>query len=226
MIPGHTGTAVAAVRFEGELMQIDSISRALAPLWIALVFAVSSGAQSAGEDNGGKAQEAAAAADRETYRLGAGDVIQISVWKEPAASVASVTVRPDGKISMPLIKEVEVSGMTPAEAERVIGGKLSRFIHDADVTVLVRETHSKKAYVIGAVKKEGPIALRYNMTILQALAESGGITDYAKRGKIYVLRNESGKQVRLPFHYDAVIKGMAIEENILLKPDDTIVVPQ
>jgi polysaccharide export outer membrane protein len=166
------------------------------------------------------------AENHETYRLGAGDVIQISVWKEPAASVQSVTVRPDGKISMPLIKEVEVLGMTPAEAERAIADKLSRFIHGADVTVLVRETHSKMVYIIGAVKKEGPITLRYSMSILQALAESGGLTDYAKRGKIYVLRNEGGKQVRLPFNYDQVIKGLNMEQNIALRPDDTVVIPQ
>lgn len=172
------------------------------------------------------APSALSAAERDTYRLGAGDVVQITVWKEPAASAPAVTVRPDGKISMPLVKEVVVAGLTPAEAERVISEKLSRFIHGADVTVAVRETNSKKAYVIGAVKKEGPIALRYNMSVLQALAECGGVTDFAKRGRIYVLRTENGQQVRLPFRYDAVIKGQSMEQNILLRPDDTVVVPQ
>lgn len=159
------------------------------------------------------------------YRIGAGDVLQISVWNEPGASVAAVVVRPDGKVTVPLVKETEVLGMTPAELEKVLADKLEHFIHGADVTVVVKEIHSKKVYLVGAVNKVGPVALLSQMTLLQALAEAGGLTDYAKRRKIYVLRNENGKQVKLPFNYDAVVKGEHMDQNVTLRPDDTIVVP-
>ena len=175
------------------------------------------------------APEASVKADRgvpDSYQIGAGDVLQISVWKEPDASVGSVVVRPDGKIAMPLLKEVVVLGLTPAEVEKQMTERLSKVILAADVTVIVTEVNSKKIYVIGAVKKEGPIPIKYNMTVLQALTEAGGLTDYAKRKKIYVLRAEQGRQYRLPFNYEEVIRGERIEQNIWIRPDDTIVVPQ
>jgi polysaccharide export outer membrane protein len=159
------------------------------------------------------------------YRIGAGDVLEINVWKEPEASVLSVVVRPDGRVSLPLIKEIEVLGQTPAELEKTLTAKLARLINGADVTVVVKEVHSRKVYLIGAVKKEGSIPLLSNMTVLQVLAEAGGLTDYAKRKNIYVMRTVNGKQVKFPFNYNAVIKGEHVEQNIALLPDDTIVVP-
>src|ERR1022692_2168273 len=159
------------------------------------------------------------------YRIGAGDVLQIAVWKEPDASVQSVVVRADGKISVPLVKEVEVLGMTPAEAETMLASKLSQFIHGADVTVVPKEIHSQKIYLLGAVKKEGPVILRSSMTVLQAIMEAGGLTEYAKPNKIYILRNESGQTVRLRFNYNTVIKGERMEQNITLLPEDVVVVP-
>jgi polysaccharide export outer membrane protein len=159
------------------------------------------------------------------YRIGAGDVLQIVVWKEPDASVPSVVVRADGKISVPLIKDVEVLGMTPAEAETMLASKLSQFIHGADVTVVPKEIHSQKIYLLGAVKKEGPVILRSSMTVLQAIMEAGGLTEYAKPNKIYILRNESGQTVRLRFNYNTVIKGERMEQNITLLPEDVVVVP-
>jgi polysaccharide export outer membrane protein len=160
------------------------------------------------------------------YRIGEGDVLGISVWGEPAASVSSVVVRPDGIISMPLIKDVRVAGMTPAEAEKMITDLLSKQIRAADVTVIVSGINSKKVFFVGGgVKKEGPIAYTYRMTIMQGISEAGGLTDYAKRKKIYVLRNENGRQYKLPFDYDAVLRGERMELNLPLLPGDTIVVP-
>ncbi|HZS70291.1 MAG TPA: polysaccharide biosynthesis/export family protein [Candidatus Acidoferrum sp.] len=159
------------------------------------------------------------------YQIGAGDTLQISVWKEPEASVANAVVRPDGKIGMPLLKEVEVVGLTPREAEKIITSRLSKYIPAADVTVVVSGINSKKIYIVGAVKKEGPIPYTYRMTVLQALSEAGGLNDYAKRKKIYVLRTENGKEYKLPFDYDAVLKGERMELNIPLLPNDTVVVP-
>ena len=159
------------------------------------------------------------------YRIGAGDVLSISAWKEPDASVPSEVVRPDGKITLPLIKDVEVTGFTPAEIEKTIAQKLEKFIQGVDVTVIVISIQSKKIYVIGAVKKEGPIGYTQPMSIMQALTEAGGLNDYAKRKKIYILRNEGGKEYRLPFDYDAVLKGEKLEQNIELMSGDQIVVP-
>jgi polysaccharide export outer membrane protein len=159
------------------------------------------------------------------YRIGAGDVLQINVWRESEVSVQGIVVRPDGKITMPLLKEVDVMGQTPAELEKNLAAKLTQFINGADVTVVVREIRSKKVYMVGAVNRVGPIALLSELTVLQALAEAGGVSDYAKRKKIYVMRTESGKPVKHMFDYDAVLKGEHMEQNIVLQPDDTIVVP-
>jgi polysaccharide export outer membrane protein len=159
------------------------------------------------------------------YQIGAGDTLQISVWKEPDASVPSVTVRPDGKISVPLIKELEVVGLTPKQAEQRITEGLSKLINNPDVTVVVAAINSKKIYVIGAVRKEGTLSYSYGMSVMQALSEAGGLTDYAKRKKIYILRTESGREYRLAFNYDEVVKGERTEQNILMMAGDTLVIP-
>jgi polysaccharide export outer membrane protein len=160
------------------------------------------------------------------YEIGAGDVVHVSVWREPDASVSNAVVRPDGKISMPLLKEFLIVGMTPLEAEHEITDRLSKLINAPDVTVIVAGINSKKVYIVGAVRREGPIAFTYQMTVLQAISEAGGLTDYAKRKKIYVLRNEGGRQLRLAFDYDAVLKGEKIELNITLRAGDVVVIPQ
>lgn len=162
----------------------------------------------------------------EAYRIGAGDVLQIAVWREPEASVPAAVVRVDGKISVPLIDEVDAAGYTPVELEKLLGERFSKYIKNPVVTVIAATINSKRVYVVGGVKKEGPISLIRPMTILQALNEAGGLVDFARKRKIYVLRNENGKQVKLPFDYQTVLKGEHLEQNIELLPDDTIVVPQ
>jgi len=159
------------------------------------------------------------------YVIGAGDTLQISVWKEPEASVPEVVVRPDGKITVPLIKEVEVAGLTPTRVEQTITQRLAKFIEDANVTVVVATISSKKIYIIGAVRKEGPLPYTYGMSVMQALSEAGGVTEYAKRKKIYILRTENAREYRLDFNYDDVVKGQSMEQNILLLPGDTVVIP-
>ena len=160
------------------------------------------------------------------YRIGAGDVLEVIVWKEPDASVPSAQVRPDGMVTLPFVRELRVDGLSISQAETQITEKLSKYVRDPDVTVLVKEVNSERIYVLGAVKHEGVFTMKSSMTILQALAEAGGLTDYAKRKKIYVLRTEASKESRLPFNYDAVISGRATDQNALLQPGDTIVVPQ
>jgi polysaccharide biosynthesis/export protein len=178
----------------------------------------------AGCDNGMAGDPVLASGPR--YVIGPGDVLAINVWKEPEASLPSVVVRPDGFISVPMVKEVEAAGLTPVELEKELSTKFAHFFREADISVIVKEVHSEKVYLIGAVKKEGPITVKAPLTVLQAVAEAGGLTDYAKRGKIYILRRENGKEVRLPFDYSAVIQGKRSEQNIVLLPGDTVVVPQ
>jgi polysaccharide export outer membrane protein len=122
------------------------------------------------------------------YRIGPGDVLQVDVWKEPDASTSSVTVRPDGKISLAIIGEVAVAGQTPGELEAALREKFGEVIRSPRVTITVREVNSQRIYLIGEVRREGPIRMTGPVTVLQALSEAGGITDYAKRKKIYVLR--------------------------------------
>jgi polysaccharide biosynthesis/export protein len=168
---------------------------------------------------------AAKTAADDKYLIGAGDVVQVSVWGEQSASVPSAVVRPDGKISVPLLKEVAISGLTPTQAGKTIAEQLDQYIKGANVTVVVSQINSKKIYLLGAVKKEGTISYTYRMTVMQALSEAGGLTDYAKRKKIYVIRIGGKEEDRLPFDYDAVVKGEHSETNITLEPGDTIVVP-
>ena len=126
---------------------------------------------------------------------------------------------------MPLLKEVEVVGLTPIQLERLITERLESIINSPDVTIVVTGINSKKVYVQGKVKKEGPIPYTYRMTVMQALSEAGGLTDYAKKKAIYILRTENGKEFKLPFDYAAVLKGQRMELNIQLVSGDMIVVP-
>ena len=134
-------------------------------------------------------------------------------------------VLPDGKINMPLVGEVGVAGFTLKEVESRLGTLFKPFITDPDVSVIVRESNSQKIFVVGAVRKEGPIKLVTPLTILQAIAEAGGLTDFAHKKSIYVLRTEGTRQINLPFDYSAVIRGQKPEQNVVLQSGDTIVVP-
>ena len=164
--------------------------------------------------------------DSDGYRIGIGDVLQINVWREPEVSVPAVTVRSDGRISMPLIKELQVLGLTPTELEWLLTEALSRFLHSPNVTIIVQQINSEKVYLVGGVNRPGAIQLGAPMTVLQVLAQAGGVTEFAKKNKIHILRKEGEKQVRLPFNYDAVIKGKNPDQNIVVRRGDTIVVPQ
>lgn len=159
------------------------------------------------------------------YRIGAGDVLGVLVWREPDASVAEVAVRVDGKITMPLIGDVPAAGLVPTELQASLTEKFSRYINQPVVSVAVKAINSRWVYVTGGVHKEGPISLVRPMTVLQAINEAGGFSEWAKKGKIYVLRKVEGKQVKLPFDYKAFLRGKNVEQNILLMPGDTVVVP-
>jgi polysaccharide export outer membrane protein len=165
-----------------------------------------------------------AATDDPNYIIGAQDVLDISVWKEPELT-RSVPVRPDGKISMPLLNDVQAAGRTPLQLGNDITAGLKKFITDPQVTVVVTTINSQRVFILGEVNRAGAYPLLPNMTVLQALSSAGGFTIYASLKKIYVLRIEDGKQVKHPFNYKDVLAGKATDQNILVKAGDTIVVP-
>ena len=158
------------------------------------------------------------------YVINPGDVLEIQVWKEQDISKA-VPVRPDGKISLPLINDVQAAGMTAMELTGSLTEKLKKFIADPQVTVIVTQVNSQHIFITGEVNRGGTYPLLPGMTALEALASAGGFTPFASVRKIYVLREENGKQVRYPFNYKKVLKGKNQGEDIALKPGDTIVVP-
>lgn len=161
----------------------------------------------------------------DNYVIGNDDQLEINVWKEPDLTL-SVPVRSDGKISMPLIGEVLVTGRTPLQVKEEIAAKLRRFLAAPDVTVMVQQMNSQKFNILGRVMKPGSYPLLATTTILDAIAEAGGFQDFAKQKGIYILRrNPQGVETRIPFNYKDVIRGKHTEENILVKPNDTIVVP-
>lgn len=157
------------------------------------------------------------------YVIGADDTLHISVWKEPDLS-ETLPVRPDGKISMPLLNDVTAAGLTPLELKDSISEKLKKYISDPRVTVVVTAMNSRRVFVTGEVNHSGPMSLLPHMTMLQALAQAG-FTQFANPKAIYLLRTQDGKQEKMPFNYKQVVKGNHPEENIELKPGDTIVVP-
>ena len=156
------------------------------------------------------------------YVIGAGDVLHISVWDEPLLTVTA-TVRPDGKISMPLLYDVSVSGMTPNGLQKTLIEMLTRYVHKPRVTVTVQEIHSRLVFITGEVQRPGAYSLVASMNVVQLVARSGGFTDFAKQKKIYVLR--ANKTTRIDVNYGKVLKGQAPQQNIDLAPGDTVVVP-
>ncbi len=158
------------------------------------------------------------------YRIGPQDVLRIDVWKEPEIT-RTIPVRPDGKISLPLLNDVQAVGLTAMQLAGNIRDALTKFITNPQVTVTVSEINSRRVFVTGEVAHVGALGLLPGMTILQALSSTGGFTQFAKTTKIYVLRAEGGKQVKLPFNYKQAIKGDHPESDFLLQPGDVIVVP-
>jgi len=157
------------------------------------------------------------------YVIGADDTLRISVWKEPDLS-ENLPVRPDGKISMPLLNDIQAAGLTPLQLRDSITEKLKKYVADPRVTVVVTAMTSQRVFVSGEVVHSGPIVLLPHMTMLQVLGQAG-FTQFANVKGIYLLRTENGKQVKLPFNYKEVVKGNHPEQNIALKPGDTVVVP-
>jgi polysaccharide export outer membrane protein len=161
----------------------------------------------------------------DSFVIGPEDVLAISVWKEPDLT-HSIPVRSDGKISLPLVGEVQASGRTPAQLENDIAAKLRSFITDPEVTVIVEQVNSKKFNILGQVGKPGSYSLAMASTVVDAIALAGGFKDFAKQKGVYILRqNADGSQQRIPFNYKDFIRGKAGAKNIPLEPHDSIIVP-
>ncbi len=156
------------------------------------------------------------------YQIGPNDILNIFVWKEPDLT-RNVTVMADGRITFPLIGQVMAQGKSPEELKAILTEKLKQYITAPEITVILVESRSRTIYLLGKVVKPGPYPLGSEMTVVQALAAAGGLTEWADTKNIIVVRREEGKEIQIPFNYKEFVDGKA--KNIILKPNDTIVVP-
>ncbi len=162
---------------------------------------------------------------QDDYVIGPEDVLAINIWREPEIS-RTEPVRPDGKISLPLIGDLAASGLSPGKLRTIITEKLKLYIDDPEVVVIVQEVKSHTFSIVGAVAKPGTYSLAKLVTVLDAIAQAGGLQEFAKARKIYVLRRmPDGSRATLRFDYKAVIKGNGFQQNVELSPGDTVVVP-
>jgi polysaccharide export outer membrane protein len=206
------GTRMAAVLVLGSVTIWAAPARARTP-------------QSAAAATQAPKPEAPPSHSDDAYLIGADDVLAINVWKEPEIT-RSVPVRSDGRISLPLIGELQASGQTPHQLELEIARRLKDYISEPQVTVIVADSKSQKINILGMVMKPGSYLLSGSATVLDAIALAGGFRDFAKQKSIYVLRQQpDGTQKRLPFNYKDMIKGKNPGQNIRLEPRDTVVVP-
>ena len=159
-----------------------------------------------------------------SYIIGPMDVLEIQVWKEPDFS-RQVLVRPDGKITLPLVGDILASGMNTMGLKSLLSERLENFVSNPEVTVIVLESRSKNFYIIGKINRPGTYPLNPDMTVLQAISVAGGLAEWADKDSIRIIRKSGGKDEILPFDYDKVITGERLEQNILLKPNDTIIIP-
>jgi len=208
-------------------------------IWILLASSLFSQAPAAGQVNRGLSASSVASAPAQPlgpsankpvdlgddFVIGIDDVLAIDVWKEPDLSRKS-QVRSDGKISLPLMGEVQAAGRTPLQLEQDIAGKLQNYLAKPKVTVMIEQVNSKKFNILGQVARPGAYPLSLAPTVMDAIATAGGLRDFAKQKNIYVLRhNPSGGESRINFNYKEFIKGVNPAQNVKLEPHDTVVVP-
>jgi polysaccharide biosynthesis/export protein len=191
-------------------------------MWIFLALALASLPALAAAQDSTQAKDPTASQAGPGYVIGPDDTLYISVWKEPDLT-ETLPVRADGKISMPLLNDVQAAGLTPMQLGAALTDKLKKYVSDPRVTIVVTQMNSQRVYVTGEVLHPGAMNLTPNMTVLQALS-SAGFTQFANTKGIYVLRNERGNETKLAVNYKKLIKGEG-GQNIALKPGDTIVVP-
>lgn len=220
--------AVWAGKVHARLRRVVAIvGYAVCLPWLA---ATSAGAQVPAEQSAQQpanvpANAAASVALPAGYVIGADDVLSIVFWREKDMS-SDVVVRPDGKISLPLLNDIQAGGLTPDELRSVLMQAAAKYIvGDSNATVVVKTINSRKVYITGNVLKPGTYPLTGEMTVLQLIAVAGGLQEYADSKKIVVMRKEDGRDRHFTFNYKDVIKQKKLQQNISLKPGDTVVVP-
>jgi polysaccharide export outer membrane protein len=215
-------------RIPKNLAKLEALVAAIVfaiPLQLGAQDAQPNNLPSAPQENGSAQAADGQKAHDDHFIIGNDDVLSVNVWKEPDVS-RSVPVRSDGKISLPLVGEVQATGRTPLKLEQEIAAKLKNYIGEPEVTVIVQQINSQKFNILGQVARPGSYPIANASTVLDAIAVAGGFRDFAKRKSIYVLRqNADGTQARLPFNYKDVVKGQNPGQNIRLQARDTIVVP-
>jgi polysaccharide biosynthesis/export protein len=159
-----------------------------------------------------------------TYVIGPDDVLSILFWRDRDTS-ADVMVRPDGKITLPLLNDIVAAGLTPEELRVVVQTAAEQYFEEPHVAVMVKQVNSRKVYITGMVSKPGPYMLTTRTTVLQLLAMAGGVADFAKKDRVLIMRTENGRTRSYKFNYKDVSQGKNLEQNIELKPGDTIIVP-
>ena len=159
------------------------------------------------------------------YVIGPDDVLAVLFWREKDLSVEQVAVRPDGKITLPLLNDIQASGLTPDQLREAVQKAASQFVEDPNATIVVRQINSRRFFVTGQVGKPGPYPLGGPLTVLQALSLAGGTVEFAKTDKIIIMRTTGAKTETLKFNYKDVMKGKNLQQNIQLRPGDTILVP-
>jgi len=177
------------------------------------------------EKNVNTKQTWSAKASSQDYKIGAGDILEITIWKEPDLSRPEVLVRTDGKISFPLLNDVQAAGLTPLEMKKNMEVGLKEFISNPFVTITVRSPESQKIYILGEVMNTGEYPLSKNLTVLQAFALAGGFTEWASKKEIILMRKEGGHDKMYHINYKSIVKGNDLSQNLKLKADDTIIVP-
>ena len=202
--------------------------RFVCPMVVCVALIVPAAAQQAAPEaqpgNGGPPVPVAGVALPAGYVIGAEDVLSIVFWRDKDMS-ADVVVRPDGKISLPLLNDMQAAGFTPDQLRANIMKAAAKFVQEPNATVVVKEIHSRKVYVTGMVVKGGTFPLSGDMTVMQAIALAGGLQEYADSKNIVIIRKEGGRERYFKFNYKDVLKQKNVEQNLLLKPGDTVVVP-
>jgi len=157
------------------------------------------------------------------YVIGIADVLNVVSWRDKELS-ADVVVRPDGKISLPMLNDVPAAGMTPEQLAAAVQKAATKFVRDPGITVIVKEIHSRKVYVVGEVAKPGSVNLGSELNVLQAIAEAGGFLEAANKSDVVIVRIEDGEERRFKFNYNEVVRGKNVAQNIRLVPGDTILI--
>jgi polysaccharide export outer membrane protein len=158
------------------------------------------------------------------YLIGIDDVLTVFFWREKDLT-GDVTVRPDGRITIPLLNDITAVGLTPDQLRTQVTQLADKFVQDPTVTIVVKQINSRKVFITGQIAKPGPYPLQGPLTVMQLIAMAGGVHEFADQDKITILRVEGGKPLSIPFNYEQVKKRKNLQQNILLKPGDTIIVP-